>query len=288
MLRSKPIMNITWALVVAGFVAGCGGGSQSMVPDSMSGQQTAATEAIAPTQPGEGEEPLLGMWPMVATSNENVADSRVIGSAPTLTSPANGTQVDKTKSVVFKWTSVSNATRYMISISQSSNFSTQYTLLSDSRGSATQKTVKVIPPNQPTGGYYWRVRASDNSRARPGNSSQWGPYSNTGNFTLTGGANACGTSTTGTVKGNVADASTNAVLSGATVELDTGEIATTDSGGNYSIPNASVGLHSGIVKKSGYLSSAMETTVTAATCVTVNVKLQTTGGTGPPPPPIFP
>jgi len=285
---SRPISLITLLLLAAVILAGCGGGGQSLVPGSISGSDSSATSAIVPNA-GEGkaaEQPDL--WPMEPPPADTSSASRTITSAPSLISPINGEKVDRTKPLVFKWSAVSKAVRYMIAISASPNFTTQFAMLSDSKGKATQKTIPSVPSNQPNGVYYWRVRASDNSKARPNNNSQWGPYSSVGSFTLTGGSNPCGTDTTGTIQGKVTDASTNAALSGATVELDTGQLATTDSTGNYRIPNVPVGQRTGIVKKSGYLSSAIEANVPAATCVTVDVKLQPSGGDGPPPPPIFP
>lgn len=284
--------RIKWStfisIILAAFIfylAGCGGSNQSVVPSSGGSDAASSVSSSTVVQtPG-------ALWEISSEAvTDEGASSRAVTTAPTLTSPINGQEVVKSQGVTFKWSAVSGATSYMISISQSSAYSGQFTSLSDSRGGSTQKTFATISASQPDGTYYWRVRASDKARPKTNRDSDWGPYSSSGNLKLVSTtASACGTTTTGTIKGTVTDATTNNAISAASVELDSNQTTTTDGNGKYSISNVTLGLHSGVVKKSGYLSAAIEANVTAKACVEVNPKLQPSGSSGgPPPPPIFP
>ncbi|HWP83074.1 MAG TPA: FG-GAP-like repeat-containing protein [Bacteroidota bacterium] len=91
------------------------------------------------------------------------------GTAPTLSSPANGATGQST-TVSFSWGSVSGASKYHFQLSTSSVFST---LVVDSPNVSTTSTQVSGLSGGTT--YYWRVRA--------GNSEGYGPYSSTFGFT---------------------------------------------------------------------------------------------------------
>lgn len=78
---------------------------------------------------------------------------------------------------------------------------------------------------------------------------------------------------TGTIAGTVTNANTGMPIAGATVTVDTGESDTTDSSGNYSIPNVSVGTHAVTASATGFQSQTQNATVNANQTTTVNFAL---------------
>lgn len=77
----------------------------------------------------------------------------------------------------------------------------------------------------------------------------------------------------GSVAGTVVDSSTSAAISGATVTLDTGETATTDAAGNYSISNVPTGTRTVSASASGYSSASQSVEVAQDTTTTANFAL---------------
>ncbi len=89
-----------------------------------------------------------------------------------------------------------------------------------------------------------------------------------------------GDTTTGTVSGTVTDASTGSGVSGAAVSVDTGQSATTDSTGSYSIADVPTGDRSVTASATGYQSQTKTATVSENTTATVNFALQPQTATG--------
>jgi hypothetical protein len=113
-----------------------------------------------------------------------ISEGSAIVEAPTLIAPINDAKVFKGQSVVFEWSSVSGALKYMMSFSQTSDFIKQTKLFGDSKGAMNQSTTS-FPKNKAEGKYYWRVRASDKSKPALNKDSDWGPWSTAGTFVLT-------------------------------------------------------------------------------------------------------
>ena len=80
----------------------------------------------------------------------------------------------------------------------------------------------------------------------------------------------------GTLSGTVADISTNAPLSGASVSFS-GGTTTTNSSGFYQFTNVATGTYSVTAAHSGYFSSTQSATVSSGTTTTLNFKLATGG-----------
>jgi hypothetical protein len=78
---------------------------------------------------------------------------------------------------------------------------------------------------------------------------------------------------TGTIKGTLTDANTGARLGGVLVTTDTGQAATTNNGGKYTIQNVPEGNRTVTASKSGYVTQQQPATVTAGQTTTVNFAL---------------
>jgi hypothetical protein len=78
---------------------------------------------------------------------------------------------------------------------------------------------------------------------------------------------------TGTIKGTVTDLNTGAKLGGVLVETDTGQSATTNRGGKYTIQDVPEGNRTVTASRSGYVTQQQPATVTAGQTTTVNVAL---------------
>jgi len=114
-----------------------------------------------------------------------VSEESAIVEAPTLIAPINDAKVFKGEGVVFEWSSVSGALKYMMSFSQTSDFIKQTKLFGDNKGAMVQSTMLSLLKNKTDGKYYWRARASDKSNAQLNKDSDWGPWSSAGTFILT-------------------------------------------------------------------------------------------------------
>jgi hypothetical protein len=114
-----------------------------------------------------------------------VSEENAILEAPTLIAPINDAKVFKGEGVVFEWSSVSGALKYMMSFSQTSDFIKQTKLFGDNKGAMNQSTILSLLKNKTDGKYYWRARASDKSNAQLNKDSDWGPWSSAGTFILT-------------------------------------------------------------------------------------------------------
>jgi hypothetical protein len=78
----------------------------------------------------------------------------------------------------------------------------------------------------------------------------------------------------GTIKGTVRDASTGARLGGVSVTTDTGESATTNRGGKYTISNVPDGDRNVTASLAGYLTQEEQpVTVVAGQTTTVDLRL---------------
>ncbi|MDH4140562.1 MAG: discoidin domain-containing protein, partial [Coriobacteriia bacterium] len=86
--------------------------------------------------------------------------------------------------------------------------------------------------------------------------------------------------TTGTLTGNVTDASTSAALSGATVSLGNGASTTTASNGGYTLSNVTAGTYSMTVIKTGYENWSGSVSVLAGEVSTKDVALTPTPSGG--------
>jgi hypothetical protein len=113
----------------------------------------------------------------------HMAQEQATVTAPTLISPINDSDVFKGPSAVFVWSGVNDALEYMMSMSQTPDFSKQTKLLGDNKGAMNQTTIS-FPKNKPEGEYYWRARASNKSTAQMNKDSDWGPWSTVGTFIL--------------------------------------------------------------------------------------------------------
>lgn len=78
---------------------------------------------------------------------------------------------------------------------------------------------------------------------------------------------------TGTIKGTVTAANTGAKLGGVLVTTDTGQSATTNNGGKYTINNVPAGSRTVTASKTGYVTQQQPATVTAGQTTTVNFAL---------------
>jgi len=90
---------------------------------------------------------------------------------PILLSPEQGKYADSINPR-FRWLSVGGATRYEVNWSQDPNHANAYVVISV----ATEAAVPVEKPLAIGVTYYWRVRG--------GNEAGWGPWSNTGSFSV--------------------------------------------------------------------------------------------------------
>src|SRR5438128_2489051 len=83
---------------------------------------------------------------------------------------------------------------------------------------------------------------------------------------------ATGSSPTGLggVRGQVTDASNGTGINGATVQLDTGETASTDSNGFYSIVSAAAGPHGITASAGGYSSQVSSVNIPSGGVATEN------------------
>ncbi len=90
---------------------------------------------------------------------------------PILLSPEQGKYADSVNPK-FRWLSVGTATRYEVNWSQDANHANAYSVIS----MATEAAVPVEKPLAIGVVYYWR--------ARGGNEAGWGPWSNTGSFSV--------------------------------------------------------------------------------------------------------
>ena len=113
-----------------------------------------------------------------------ISEGSAIVETPTLIAPINDAKMFKGESVIFEWSSVSGALKYMMSFSDTSDFIKQTKLFGDNKGAMNQSTTS-FPKNKAEGKYYWRVRASDKSNAQLSKDSDWGPWSSAGTFILT-------------------------------------------------------------------------------------------------------
>lgn len=82
----------------------------------------------------------------------------------------------------------------------------------------------------------------------------------------------------GTITGQVTDASNGSPIPGATVSVDTGESDTTDGSGMYTIPNVPAGNREVTAQAVGYLSSTRSAIVTDGNTTVVNFALAPAGG----------
>lgn len=78
---------------------------------------------------------------------------------------------------------------------------------------------------------------------------------------------------TGTIKGTVTDANTGARLGGVLVTTDTGQSATTNNGGKYTLNNVPEGNRTVTASRTGYVTQQQPATVVAGQTTTVNFAL---------------
>jgi len=97
-----------------------------------------------------------------------------------------------------------------------------------------------------------------------------GGNTSTANFTLTAGA------ATGTVTGKITNASSRAILSGATVSWSGGS-TTTNTSGIYTLTNVTAGTQNITAAKTGYLSRTLAVGVTEGATSTLNIPIATAG-----------
>jgi len=79
---------------------------------------------------------------------------------------------------------------------------------------------------------------------------------------------------TGTIKGTVTDASTGAKIGGVLMTADTGESATTNRGGKYTIRNVPEGERTVTASKDGYDPQDQPVTVAAGQTTTINFAME--------------
>jgi hypothetical protein len=97
-----------------------------------------------------------------------------------------------------------------------------------------------------------------------------GGNTSTANFTLAAGAAA------GTVTGKITNASSGAILSGATVSWSGGS-TTTNTSGIYTLTNVTAGTQNITAVKTGYLSRTLAVGVTGGATSTLNIPIATAG-----------
>jgi hypothetical protein len=114
-----------------------------------------------------------------------VSEENTIVETPALITPISDTKVFKGQTVIFEWSSVSGALKYMMSFSQTSDFIKQTKLFGDNKGAMNQSTILSLLKNKTDGKYYWRARASGKPNAQLNKDSDWGPWSTVGMFMLT-------------------------------------------------------------------------------------------------------
>ncbi|MGH8892603.1 MAG: carboxypeptidase regulatory-like domain-containing protein [Actinomycetes bacterium] len=78
---------------------------------------------------------------------------------------------------------------------------------------------------------------------------------------------------TGTITGQVTNATNANPIQGATVTVDSGQSATTDAGGNYTITGVPAGNHNVTASATGFISSTQNTTVPPSGTVVLNFGL---------------
>jgi hypothetical protein len=82
--------------------------------------------------------------------------------------------------------------------------------------------------------------------------------------------------TTGSITGKVTNASSGALLSGATVSWSGGS-TTTNTSGVYTLTNVTAGTQKVTASKSGYLSRTLSVNVTGGATATLNIAIATAG-----------
>lgn len=93
------------------------------------------------------------------------------------------------------------------------------------------------------------------------------------------------TTGTGTIEGTVTDANTLEPISNASISLDSGQSATSESNGTFTITNAPSGYRLLMASKTNYYSSSILVTVTGNQTKNVDIALMPSGSSEPPEPP---
>jgi hypothetical protein len=83
---------------------------------------------------------------------------------------------------------------------------------------------------------------------------------------------------TGSIKGTVINSTNRAPIGGATVSVDSGQSAVTDSSGEYTIPDVTVGTHSVTASAGSFKSQTKAATVNDGAETTVNFALKPAKG----------